>query len=454
MKQWILSLTLGLSISPALAWAQEARGEAAQASSATINQAHWTIEGSALSLQEAISVALDSSPNIALQDAVRRIARLEVDAVNTSYRPTIQLSSSVETSTGAGYVMGSQQLSGGSERTTATSLNASLSASQLIWDFGATSAQRRAARARIEASDVAGAQIERDIVYAVVQNYLNAGAALEQFKVAQKALEAENIRARQIEGYVEVGLRAPIDLANARSSLAAAEARVIEAKMNYDLAVVDLRAAMGVIDDETPLKIEFTTFDTAALEKKSFEELRTLAMEQRGDFQEQRASEIAAREYLRAARTDYYPTLNAVAGVSDSLVINQSNRWNAYIGVRFNWLLYGGGSTQVQVRQREAEIVRIAAQTATFEQSLGAEIRRATSRIEAAGALLATHNARVENAQKQLELAEGRYRNGLGNIVEVADAQQNVIQAEYNRISAELSLSLARASLVAAIADW
>lgn len=450
---YALSFALLLTAPYAHAQAPSTTGEVVVAPT-TIDPAEWSVDGASLSIQDAITIALDASPNVALQEAVQRITRLDVESVNTAYRPNISLSSSIETSTGAGYVIGSNQLSGDMTRSTATSFNVNLSASQLIWDFGVSAAQRRAARARISSTEIAAVQIERDIIYAVVQNYLNAGAALEQLKVAQSALEAETLRARQIEGYVQVGMRAPIDRANANANLANAEARVIEARMNYDLAVIDLRAAMGVIDDETPLRIEFEVFELQELETHSNRVLVQMALEQRGEFGEQSASEAAAREMLRAIRANNYPTLNAVAGVSDSLVIDQSNRWNAYIGIRFNWNLYGSGTVQVQRRQQEAELIRISAQTASIAQSVGADVRRASARIHAAKALVETHNARVANANTQLELAEGRYRNGLGDIVELTDAQQSRVEAEYNLISAELNLSLARASLVAAIAGW
>lgn len=448
-------LTGALLLAAPAAFAEDAAPTATSSRElTTIQAADYEITGSTLALREAIDIALSQSPSLALQKALTRISEIDVESVGTNWQPTITLSSSIETSTGAGYVVGSQQLSGDSTRTTATSFNVGLSASQLIYDFGASSAQRQAARAYLESTQASSAQVERDIIYAVIQNYLNAGAALEQLHVAHSALSAETTRAKQIQGYVEVGLRAPIDRANALSNLAAAEARVVEARMNYELAVIDVLNAMGIADSEALPRIEFTRFDTASLEAKSQAELVALAMEQRGDFQEQEAALRATEANIRATRTRYYPTLNAVAGVSDSLVINQSNRWNAYIGARFNWVLYGGGTVQNQMRQNQAELQRIHAQSATLEQSLHAEVRRARARIDSANTLLRTHTARVENAQTQLELAEGRYRNGLGNIVELADAQQSLIEAQYNRISAELNLSLARASLIAAVADW
>ena len=447
-----IAIATALSVvAPALA--DDGAGAAVVAPT-TITPTAWDVQGAGLPLEDAIQIALNEAPSIALQEAITRITELDVESVNTNWRPDIALSSSIETSTGAGYVMGSQQLSGNNDRTTATSFNVGVSASQLIYDFGRSAAQRRAARARIASESAASTQIERDIIYAVVQNYLNAGAALEQLKVAQQALEAETTRARQIESYVQVGLRAPIDRANANANLAKAEARVVEARMNYDLILIDLLTAMGIPEDEAPLRIEFADFDTQKLETQSIDELRALALESRGEFLEQEAFVTATEEQIRAIRANNYPTLSAVAGASDSLVINQSNRWNAFVGVRLNWSLYAGGSVQVQRRQQEAELLRIQAQTATLEQSLTADIRRAKARIEAATTLLRTHTAQVENATAQLRLADGRYQNGLGDIVELTDAQQRLVEAQYNRISAQLNLSLARASLVATIADW
>jgi outer membrane protein len=55
------------------------------------------------------------------------------------------------------------------------------------------------------------------------------------------------------------------------------------------------------------------------------------------------------------------------------------------------------------------------------------------------------------NAKEQLRLAEGRYQAGIGNIIELSDAQVAATSAAAQLVLAQFNLSAARARLVAAL---
>lgn len=410
-------------------------------------------QGIPLSLEEALEIALSQAPSLALQEASIRLAEAQVESTRSAYRPNINASASVELSTGSGYVAGSNQLGGSSGRTTATSLNASLSADQLIYDFGTHAARRRAAQARVSAATATSAQNQQDIRTAVITQYLRAGAAREQLEVALQTRTAESRRAEQIEAYVEVGLRPSIDRATARANVASATARFIDAETNYDLAVFELLTAMGVHEDQA-LRIVWTELDTRELEALDTSALQELAKAQRGEFRELAASIVAAEEGIRATSNSALPSLRAMAGVSESFLVGRNGRWNAYIGARLSWNIYQGGQIRFQRAEQEVELIRLAAEEQLIITNMVQEIRRAQRSIRGASASLETRSILVDNAREQLQLAQGRYDTGLGNIVELSDAQLALIEAQYAEIEASLALSLARADLIAAVAGW
>lgn len=406
-----------------------------------------------LRLEEALEIALSQAPTIALQEASIRIAEAQLDSTNRTYRPNISASAGIELSTGSGYVAGSTQLGGGQTRTTATSLNASLSAEQLIYDFGSHASRRRAARARVAAATASSEQTLQDIRTAVISQYLRAGAAHEQLQVARQIQQTEAKRAEQIEAYVEVGLRPSIDRATARANVASSTARFIDAETAYDLAVFELLDAMGVTDD-VPLAIFWTQLDTNELEALDTEELRQLAQTQRGEFRQLAQTITAAEEGLRATTRSARPTLRGMAGVSESFLVGKNGRWNAYIGARIGWNIYQGGQVRFQQREQEAELMRLGAEEQLIVQTVVQEIRRAQRNIQGAAASVETRRILVLNAEEQLNLAQGRYETGLGNIVELSDAQLALTQAKFDEIEANLALSLARANLISSVAGW
>lgn len=410
-------------------------------------------EGLSLSLEEALTIALDQAPQLALQHASVQIAQAQAETSRAPLRPSITAQAGIELSTGSGYVAGSQQLSGNQNRSTATSFNASINAEQLIFDFGAVGARRQAAHARIRSAVSTYEQAEQETVYAVIRSYLAAGAAMEQWRVADQALQSETQRSAQIDGYVDAGLRPSIDRATARANVASAQARAIDAAMAYELATFDLLRAMGIREDRS-LHIELVDVVSDELESIDVQDLEALARAQRGEFRSLEAELDAAEQTLRATRQGALPTLRGVAGVSESLLIGKNGRWNAYIGARLVWNIYQGGQVRSQLREREAELVRLRAEETVLLTTVVDAIRRAQRQIRGAQASLDTRGYLVESAREQLRLAQGRYETGMGNIVELSDAQQALTEAQFAQIEARLQLAQARASLMAAVAGW
>lgn len=406
-----------------------------------------------LRLEDALHIALSDSPTLAIREAEVRIAETRADSTKSAYRPTIGISAGIELNTGSGYVAGSSQLSDTQGRTTATSLNASINASQLIYDFGSHKARRRSAAATIRGAMADQEQNLQDLRTTIMEQYLRAGAAREKLLVAQHAQRAEAQRAEQIEAYVEVGQRPKIDRATARANVANATAQIIQASTDYDLAIYDLLATMGV-EDSRELNIAWVDVLTEELDTLDTETLRTQALTQRGEFRSLSANLEAAEANLKETQSQYLPTLNAVAGVNESLLIGKTGRWNAYIGARLNWDLYRGGQVQFQKRELEAQRDRIAVEEKALLVELVQSIQRAQRKILGAKALLDTRQIVLTNAAKQLQLAEGRYETGLGNIVELSDAQLAYTEAQFDQIDAALQLALARTDLISAVAGW
>lgn len=406
-----------------------------------------------LTLEEALEIALSQSPTVAIREAETRIAKTQRDSTRSAYRPSIGISAGIELNTGSGYVAGSSQLGGSQKRETAASVNASISASQLIYDFGTHAARRRGAEANIRSAIADQDQNLQDLRSDVIRQYLRAGAAREKLAVAQSAQRAEYIRARQIDAHVEVGLRPSIDRATARANVANATTRIITAATEYDLAAYDLLSSMGIEEDRT-LDIGWVQIDTETLEDLNTDDLRSLATAQRGEFRALASDLEAAEAGIRETKSEFFPTLDAVAGASESLLIGGHGRWNAYIGARLSWDIYRSGRVQFQKRELEASRDRLALEERTLLIELVRTIHRAQREIRGAKALRDTRAIVVANAAKQLELAEGRYETGLGNIVELSDAQLAHTEAQLDEIDAALQLSLARVALVSAVAGW
>ena len=104
-----------------------------------------------------------------------------------------------------------------------------------------------------------------------------------------------------------------------------------------------------------------------------------------------------------------------------------------------------------EIRVARAQLANTAAQLEALHIQVRVDVEAAQLAVKAAReSLVAAIQAR-EAANTQLRLANGRYKNGVGNAVEVSDAQLAADQAGAQAVQAQLNLDTARAQLVEAL---
>jgi outer membrane protein len=103
------------------------------------------------------------------------------------------------------------------------------------------------------------------------------------------------------------------------------------------------------------------------------------------------------------------------------------------------------------VREAEWTLASLVAQADTLRQQVRFELEQARLGVRAAAAALESSQEALLNAQELLRLAEGRYETGVGNIIELGDAQVALTSAAQQKVQAEYKLAQARSALQKAI---
>jgi outer membrane protein TolC len=78
-------------------------------------------------------------------------------------------------------------------------------------------------------------------------------------------------------------------------------------------------------------------------------------------------------------------------------------------------------------------------------------VAQAYLNLQTARQRLTTAEAEVANAEEALRLIEGRYRAGVGLMVEVLDAQNSLLTARTNHVNARSALDQANAAMARAV---
>ena len=160
--------------------------------------------------------------------------------------------------------------------------SAGATASQLIWDFGQTTGRWDSAKE----SSVAQRDSERytalQVIVGVRTAFFTARADKDLVGVARETLANQEVHLRQIQGFVEVGTRPEIDLAQARTDRANAEVQLITAVNAYETAKAQLNQAMG-IEGPTDYDVANDTMPPVEGEDQPLEALLAEAIRARPD---------------------------------------------------------------------------------------------------------------------------------------------------------------------------
>jgi outer membrane protein len=326
----------------------------------------------------------------------------------------------------------------------------SLTASQLIYDFGQTTGKWNAAKTTVRSQADSEARTAQQISFNLRSAYYNAAATYALVKVAQDGLTNQEAHLVQAQGFVRAGTQPEIALAQALTNRSTARVQLITAQNSHDVAKAQLNQAMGV-DGPIDYEVEAPLAEPVPDEDKSTDELLPTAVKARPDLQAL-ADQIKAQEFtISSTKGNYYPALSAVTSLSDFGLALDSLDWSWYGILQLTWPLFGGGITKYQVREARATLSVLRGQYEIQRQQIRLDLEQARLAVRAAKASEeATHEA-VVNAREQLRLAEGRYQAGVGNMIELGDAQVAMTTAAAQEVQAHYSLATARAQLLLAL---
>jgi outer membrane protein TolC len=133
-------------------------------------------------------------------------------------------------------------------------------------------------------------------------------------------------------------------------------------------------------------------------------------------------------------------------GVSDPFVSQFGT-----VSLGLTWTFSDGGSTAGQIKQQVGASQVARANLDTVSQQAIADVSNAS--VDLAAALQRLELAQTEslNAQELVRISEGLYDGGLGQFLDITNAQASLVTAQTNLVQAKADVQRARARLRYAI---
>jgi outer membrane protein len=321
--------------------------------------------------------------------------------------------------------------------------------SQYLWDFRAPFAVG-ATRAAAEAQRIGERSVDQNVRLSARSAFFTAQAQKALWGVAQHNLQDQSRHLEQSRAFVTEGVRPSIDAAQSETNYATAEVQLINAENAYQVSKVLLNQAMGV-EGPADFDISDELLPAVSGEDSALQLLLGEAMGARPDL-------LGLERQLRAQRLTvsgviggYGPSFSAAASLTDNGPQLGALVWNWSVTINAAWTLFDGLYTASQVKEAKAGLHGLEAQRDALRQQVVVDVTQGQLQVRAAKASVAAADKGLVSARLQLELAEGRYGEGLGNVIELTDAQLAFTTASAQRVQADYALCIARAQLLRAL---
>ena len=387
-------------------------------------------EGMAYGIVEIVDLALCRNPKTHAAWAAARVQAAQVGNALGDYLPSLD-----------GKVTANRVHVDGGQNT--TQRNAALTLSWLLYDFGARSASLENARQLLAAASHSLDATVQSVFLAAMQGYYNAQAAravvqaaLESEKASQESLAAAETRYR-------VGSATPADRLQAQTARSQATLTRIRAEGLQKTTLGTLANLIGS-DAGTPLRladIAHPTPDEAFV--RDIDALISEARSRRPDLN-------AARSNIDLARANGLPTLSLGAGPTWQHTSNLDVHGNT-VGLTLTLPVFSGFATTYAIRKAEAQADAVAAQRDELRLQVALDVWTAYQSLTTATQTVRTTADLLASAEQSERVALGRYKAGVGNILDVLNAQSALANARQQRIQALLDWHVSRATLARAV---
>ena len=281
---------------------------------------------------------------------------------------------------------------------------------------------------------------EQHVVFQVSNQYLQVLLSQELLRISEENLDNQKELLRQIEGYVDAGIRTLSDAYNQQSEVARLEAVSYDAYiqlMNDVLLLAEiLQLEEGWIPTVEPIESELMAEEWGEME---LSELIVLAYRERPELERDELLAEAYSRDIKASKAGYFPRLSAFynySSFSTSIVDRSFNQQffefnpNGMIGLSLNIPVFGNFENKTNVTRSKISFQnQLIAQEAT-QRKIYQEVRLAHANYLASKKKMETTKVQLRAAEQAQKAISERFRLGISNFVDLSQANSQLVQAQ------------------------
>ncbi len=294
-------------------------------------------------------------------------------------------------------------------------------------------------------------RVQNETALSVKDQYFNVLRDQEQVGVYQQQVTADQESVRVTQARVTAGAAAEYDLLTAQTTLSNAQQQLSSARNTLTLGQVNLNNLLGNNADTTfalqvpPLPPLNQTFDKTQLTQAAY--VRRPELMQAGNN-----IQIAQR-LVKLAGASLLPSLSVVAGGNYNGYVSNGSHDTYSLSAVLGIPLYDGGTTRAKIKEAQSDLRSQLITQGQLQENVSVEVRQALSNINDAQTRAGSAGLGAQQAAEAYRLANVRYKNGIGTILDVVNAQAQLAQARSNLVNAQYDYQTSLAQLTRAIGN-
>lgn len=395
-----------------------------------------------LTLADCIELALANSPKAVNAQIAKQRALVELNLAKSNFLPTASAGAS-----------DSYNVHKTDRFPTTQSHGSDVYAEATLSIKGITDLARnvKMQQVAVDQADLNLQSIQNDIIRMVKKNYYALLSAKKAVDIRTQSRDVYKEQYERTSEYFKLGLRPKVDVTTAEVNLNNEELRLIRATNLVKTSSASLANVLGVTTPEI-LDIEMISdFEQFTL---PFDEALRLAYENRPDINKASLDEKLGQMKLNQAKAAYFPTFSFMAGFSKSGDTFKLDNEDTRLMIGVELPLFNAFKTYNGVKQAQLALESTHNSTRGLRNDVFLEVQNAYIQLEESAESIPIAQLNEEKAKENLELAQGRYNEGIGDIIELKDAEAACTDAQLSLLNARYDYGAAVADLKQAIGTY
>ena len=300
------------------------------------------------------------------------------------------------------------------------------------------------AKLNLKAATADLAKAQEDIAINVASAYLQVLFNQELQQVAESQVELSLQQQARITRLADMGKASMAEVAEAKARVAQDQMTAVQARNNYELALLDLSQLIELESPEGFL-LESPDVSFALQQLTPPDEIYQTALVNKPAIQAAEYRLEGSKHSIRIAQSAYYPqlNLNGSLGTNYYSTINRTFRqqmgdnFSKYVGLSLSVPIFNRFSTRNRVRSARLQRDNYELQLTETKKTLYKEIQQAWYNAVAAESKYRSSHTAAEAGAESFRLMSEKYENGKANAVEYNEAKQNLMRAQSDELQAK-----------------